>query len=125
MKRYHEPGRPCLCGAQDCPSCGPAQGYDPLDFAIDEMADEVVAEWLADRKQFSEYAAGFSDETWERFESAIAACSDVEACEIYRQAIREQMKDDAREEARQRVLAQIEDDKMAAAEHRGWAMADE
>lgn len=21
-------GGPCLCGATDCPSCGPAQGYE-------------------------------------------------------------------------------------------------
>lgn len=24
-----EPSGPCLCGAPDCPSCGPAQGYPP------------------------------------------------------------------------------------------------
>ncbi len=26
MTRYRDCG-PCMCGATDCPSCGPAQGY--------------------------------------------------------------------------------------------------
>lgn len=29
---------PCLCGDTNCPSCGPAQGYDPH--------AELVTEWL-------------------------------------------------------------------------------
>ena len=30
----------CKCGDTNCPSCGPAQGYDP--------AEELVLEWMAE-----------------------------------------------------------------------------
>lgn len=41
-----EPGRPCLCGALDCRSCGPAQGY-PVE--LDDERDDADA-WLERRR---------------------------------------------------------------------------
>jgi len=42
-----EPGRPCLCGALDCRSCGPAQGY-PVERDADERDDADA--WLERRR---------------------------------------------------------------------------
>ena len=48
---------PCMCGDIMCPSCGPAQGYDPAFEAVVEWMQEVVlcdfprgfdVEWLAE-----------------------------------------------------------------------------
>lgn len=33
----------CMCGATDCPSCGPAQGYPWPPAPEDEPADELEA----------------------------------------------------------------------------------
>lgn len=63
MKRHHEPGRPCLCGATDCPECGPAQGYEVEeveqdcdegdwgddDYCTDADADRAEDRWRGDR----------------------------------------------------------------------------
>lgn len=32
---------PCMCGATDCPSCGPAQGYRLVPKEDDTTADDV------------------------------------------------------------------------------------
>lgn len=42
-----EIGRPCLCGAIDCRSCGPAQGY-PVECDDDEQDD--ADEWYERRR---------------------------------------------------------------------------
>lgn len=47
-----EPGRPCLCGALDCRSCGPAQGY-PVE--LDDEQDDADA-W-AERRRDDELTA--------------------------------------------------------------------
>ena len=39
---------PCMCGATDCPSCGPAQGYAPLD---EETFDEELAALVRQKSQ--------------------------------------------------------------------------
>ena len=39
---------PCLCGATDCPSCGPAQGYALLD---EETFDEELAALVRQKGQ--------------------------------------------------------------------------
>lgn len=39
-----EPGRPCLCGALDCRSCGPAQGY-PLDYDNEDDGGDADDYW--------------------------------------------------------------------------------
>ena len=40
-----EPGRPCLCGALDCRSCGPAQGYS-VERDDDDDDDTDADDWL-------------------------------------------------------------------------------
>lgn len=39
---------PCMCGATDCPSCGPAQGYTLLD---EETFDEELAALVRQKGQ--------------------------------------------------------------------------
>ena len=45
---YRPPSGPCLCGCTDCPSCGPAQGYTPLD---EETFDEELAALVRQKGQ--------------------------------------------------------------------------
>ena len=42
-----ERGRPCLCGALDCRSCGPAQGYS---VERDDDDDTDADDWLDRRR---------------------------------------------------------------------------
>ena len=43
------PDGPCLCGASDCPSCGPAQGYTILDSdAFEGFIQSEIAEMRTD-----------------------------------------------------------------------------
>ena len=39
---------PCMCGATDCPSCGPAQGYTLID---EEALDEELAALVRQKGQ--------------------------------------------------------------------------
>ena len=44
-----------MCGATDCKSCGPAQGYSPLDDeAIESMIQREIGRMRADPKAVSE-----------------------------------------------------------------------
>ena len=43
------PDGPCLCGASDCPSCGPAQGYTILD--SDALESHIQSEIAEMRRQ--------------------------------------------------------------------------
>lgn len=45
---YRPPSGPCLCGATDCPSCGPAQGYTLID---EETFDEELAALVRQKGQ--------------------------------------------------------------------------
>ena len=33
---------PCICGDTACPSCGPAQGYDPI---LEKLYDRIGERW--------------------------------------------------------------------------------
>ena len=44
-----ERGRPCLCGALDCRSCGPAQGYS-VERDDDDDDDTDADDWLDRRR---------------------------------------------------------------------------
>ena len=50
---YRPPSGPCLCGATDCPSCGPAQGYTRLDEETfdEETFDEELAALVRQKGQ--------------------------------------------------------------------------
>lgn len=48
---------PCLCGDTNCPSCGPAQGYDPAfetvcgwmyEVLLADLPEAINREWLAE-----------------------------------------------------------------------------
>ena len=45
---HRPPSGPCLCGATDCPSCGPAQGYTLRD---EETFDEELAALVRQKGQ--------------------------------------------------------------------------
>lgn len=45
---YNSPSGPCLCGATDCPSCGPAQGYTLRD---EETFDEELKTLVRQKSQ--------------------------------------------------------------------------
>ena len=58
---------PCMCGATDCPSCGPAQGYDlsgPSAESVEERAKEIAIEVLYDKDtdEFEQYMNGMESE---------------------------------------------------------------
>lgn len=57
---------PCMCGDIACPSCGPAQGFNPVEQMVQEWIGEVIledcpecldAEWLAEylTQQFGQH----------------------------------------------------------------------
>lgn len=62
----------CTCGATDCRSCGPAQGYDPDIDAIEVIAQELLDEYLADPKWLGEASASFTDDEYQAIERAHA-----------------------------------------------------
>ena len=58
---------PCMCGATDCPSCGPAQGYSlscPSAEDVEERAKEIAIEVLYDwdTDEFEQYMNGIESE---------------------------------------------------------------
>lgn len=55
------PGGPCMCGATDCPSCGPAQGYTPHEDAIEAVAEALLEQYLADPRRVGEAASSLTD----------------------------------------------------------------
>ncbi len=67
------------------------------------MTIEIIEEWMTDPSRYVWYDAGFSSETWGKIYSAIATHDDLEACRIYRHALREEMHSDAEKEAENRV----------------------
>lgn len=48
---------PCMCGATDCPSCGPAQGYPRYD--ADAVEDSIQSEILRKQQSHSEILDAF------------------------------------------------------------------
>ena len=109
----------CLCGG--CRDCQRAQGYDPDADRIDELQEEVLNEWIADERFYSDFDASFSTETWIAIQRAIAQTRDSDAGALYRSSLREAMKDDARKAAAQRLKDQRRDaEEDRALARAGW-----
>ena len=59
----------CMCGATDCPSCGPAQGYrypplsDAEEAQIEARAQELFDERMQSRESFDDLLAGMETDT--------------------------------------------------------------
>ena len=74
---------PCMCGALDCPSCGPAQGF--RDYDPDTEKESVTA------SEVSDLFNGIPDEGWYELMGMVArALSDddeIEAVDIGRKVI--------------------------------------
>ena len=53
---------PCLCGASDCPSCGPAQGYTVVDSdVLDGFIQSEIAALRADPAAVTDALGSLSD----------------------------------------------------------------
>jgi hypothetical protein len=112
---------PCLCGATDCPSCGPAQGYDLDCEAAKVLAESVMEEWLSDVESVSEYMAWLDDSDYQAIEAAFATRNPIKHMEAVDSALKKHMLCHAIEEAHIRIKEarkQAEDD---AAEERGYS----
>ena len=59
------PDGPCLCGATDCPSCGPAQGYTILDSdAMEGYIQSEIAQMRASPVLVGEALGSLSGEEY-------------------------------------------------------------
>ena len=108
-------GEPCMCGATDCPICGPLQGYSlaepPSAHEIRECADEIIcdrdllakslndeflAEYLADAMQVTDKACAGD---LAALQSLTRAMSNLQKC------LRNVVEDEATEMAQVRMEA--------------------
>ena len=56
------PPGPCMCGATDCPNCGPAQGYAPHDDdALEGFIQSEIAVLRADPAAVTDALGSLSD----------------------------------------------------------------
>lgn len=71
MRRFDLSG-PCMCGATDCPSCGPAQGYVLLDSdAIEAMIQSDIAEKRASLPAVVDALGSFTNQDFERTDALV------------------------------------------------------
>lgn len=57
------PSGPCLCGASDCPSCGPAQGYTIVDSDVmDAFIQSEIAEMRRSQALVTDALGSLSEE---------------------------------------------------------------
>lgn len=76
---YNSPSGPCLCGATDCPSCGPAQGYTLLDSdAREALIQSAVAEKRASLPAVTDALGSFTDEEFKRTDTLVFEALDSE-----------------------------------------------
>ena len=73
------PTGPCLCGATDCPSCGPAQGYILLDSdAREAMIQSDIAEKRASLAAVVDALGSFTDADFQRTDALVFEALDSE-----------------------------------------------
>lgn len=72
---------PCMCGATDCRSCGPAQGYDPDYEAFLEDAEIAADETDPDMTESEREA--FIDQWIEKKLEKLRDDAEAEACYRY------------------------------------------
>lgn len=78
MRNFNLDG-PCMCGATDCPSCGPAQGYILLDSdAREAMIKSDVAEKRASLPAITDALGSFTDADFERVDALVFEALDSE-----------------------------------------------
>lgn len=107
-------GELCMCGAVDCPSCGPAQGYRldmPSDDAIAEATDEIIcdADLLAKHLEEESLAWPIS-EIMSRIDRACngdqpSILAVLRGCHLLQKALRAEVEDAAYELAEGRMEA--------------------
>lgn len=64
MKYQITPGGPCMCGATDCPSCGPAQGYSGDEEYLEQAIGEIMKESRQNAPLIDDALGSFSDEQY-------------------------------------------------------------
>ena len=65
MRYQITPGGPCMCGATDCPSCGPAQGYTILsEDAMEGYIQSEIAQMRASPVLVGEALGSLSGEEY-------------------------------------------------------------
>ena len=65
MRYQITPGGPCMCGATDCPSCGPAQGYTILDSdALEGFIQSEIAEMRRQPEMVSSALGSLSEDEY-------------------------------------------------------------
>ena len=70
---------PCMCGATDCPSCGPAQGYSLLDSdAIEAMIQSDIAEKRASLPAVADALGSFTEQDFKRTDALVFEALDSE-----------------------------------------------
>lgn len=107
----------CMCGATDCPSCGPAQGYDMHQEAINAVAEALLDKYLADPKWISEAAASLSDAEYGEIDQAHADRDAMKLFSVRDKAIRRVLAKWAEETAREdfeKLARDFEEDALAA-----------
>lgn len=78
MRSFNLDG-PCMCGATDCPSCGPAQGYVLLDSdAREAMIQSDIAEKRASPAAVTDALGSFTDEEFKRTDALVFEALDSE-----------------------------------------------
>ena len=76
---YNSPSGPCLCGATDCPSCGPAQGYAIYDEdAYEAMIQSDIAEKRASHAAVVDALSSFTDADFQRTDALVFEALDSE-----------------------------------------------
>lgn len=78
MRSFNLDG-PCMCGATDCPSCGPAQGYTLLDSdAREAMIQSDIAEKCASLDAVADALGSFTDADFKRTDALVFEALDAE-----------------------------------------------
>lgn len=71
MPRFDLSG-PCMCGATDCPSCGPAQGYSLLDSdAVEDMIQSAIAEKRASLAAVADALGSLTEADFQRTDALV------------------------------------------------------
>lgn len=108
----------CMCGATDCPSCGPAQGYDMHQEAINAVAEALLDKYQADPKWISEAAASLSDAEYGEIDQAHAERNAEKLFAVRDAAVRRVLTKWAEETARddfEKLMRELEDEAAADA----------
>lgn len=99
----------CMCGATDCRSCGPAQGYSPDEEAIEARAKEILDTLLADPAQIAAAHWELNDDEYRAIDQAHAERDAMKLFAERDKAVQRVLAKWAREAAGSEYLAEKEE----------------